>query len=635
MSIINPAFPALVKARPEFSTMLHAMAKEVETFMHTFKDDPSQLSGWGHIYFCDDDGGRLIFNPKKPHRHVCQVCGRIYQGQPYDGVWVYFYRNLAVLTALKAATIYRAQGDTTYLSYAKTIISFYAENYALFALHDKEGRVHADYDSMGWGCGRILPQGLNESILVIRLVQALELIKDAVSPVFIEMVKLKLFDEFKQLIIPQVDAIHNIRCWNLAALGIAGLFFHDQSLVDFVFTSEFNIHRQLRKGVTADGFWYEGSIHYHFFLLEGVLALMLFCDAYGRNFGKREAVIVKHMLVNAYNYAFDNHVFPVPNDGWPDLNLKTFAHAYHIAARIFGEDSQLGNLVKNIENDGTRRTSLPLSETYYWDNRIPLEHLLFTPEFDLSAYSPVATRSANFPQSSFALLRAGKVNLFVKYGLNGPSHAHPDIMNIEVAYGASMVSRDLSNAGYRSRLCSEWHRKTLSHSTVCCDGRDITSCERGTCLAYDGASISVKAVAVYPGIDYVRSLAVTPDGFSDEFQVFAEGEGIRDYVFHLESGFVMTNDFSAITVSLPERANGYQHLSAVQEVLREEGNGMVVLRACDEQVRVVLTVSLVAGQRLYLCKSMDNPVNRMRTTLIVRELGKSVRFGLQVEFFEI
>jgi hypothetical protein len=635
MSIINPAFPALVKGAPEFNTMLHAMEKEVDSFMHSFKDDPSQLSGWGHIYFCDDDGGRLIFDLKKPHRHVCQVCGRVFQGQPYDGVWVYFYRNLAVLTALKAATLYRALGDATYLSYAKSIISFYAENYALFALHDKEGRVYPDYGTMEWGCGRILPQGLNESILVIRLVQALELIKDDLSPVFLEMVRVKLFDEFRQLIVPQVDAIHNIRCWNLAALGIAGLFFGDQSLVDFVFTSEFNIHRQLRKGVTADGFWYEGSIHYHFFLLEGVLALMLFCDAYGYAFGKRECAIVRRMLVNAYDYAFDNHTFPVPNDGWPDLNLKTFVHTYHIAAKVFGEDSQIGNLVKNIENDGTRRTSLPLSETYYWNNRIPLERLLFTPEFKLSSFSPVATRSANFPQSSFAMLRAGKVNVFVKYGLNGPSHAHPDIMNIEVAYGNGMVSRDLSNAGYRSRLCNEWHRKTLSHSTVCCDGQDITSCERGTCLSYDGASISVKAAEVYPGIDYIRSLAVTSSGFSDDFQVFSQCEGTRDYVFHLESGFTIARSFSAITLSLPERANGYQHLSAVEEIVREGGADPVVLEASDTRVRVVLTISLAAGQRLFLCKSMDNPVNRMRSTLIVREVGTSVRFGLEAEFFEI
>jgi oligo-alginate lyase len=360
---------------------------------------------------------------------------------------------------------------------------------------------------------------------------------------------------------------------------------------------------------------------------------MLFCDAYGRDFGKRESVIVKQMLVNAYNYAFDNHAFPVPNDGWPDLNLKTFVHAYHIAAKVFGEDSQLGNLVKNIENDGTQRTSLPLSETYYWDNRIPLERLLFTPEFNLASYSPTFSRSYNFPQSKFAMLRAGKVNVFIKYGLNGPSHAHPDIMNIEVAYGAHMVSRDLSNAGYRSRLCNEWHRKTLSHTTVCCDGLNIPSCERGTCLAYDGVSISVSNTSVYPGIDYVRSIVVNPKGFTDDFQVITRQEGVRDYLFHLESGFTITNKYAAIAVDLSERANGYQHLFTVQEIVREQGLDSVVLEASDGNVRVVLTVALAAGQRLFLCKSMDNPVNRMRSTMIIREIGKSVRFDVRAEFY--
>ena len=76
MSIIKSDFSSFVRTLPEFNTMLHAMAKEVDSFMHTFNDEPSNLSGWGHIYFCNDDGGRLVFDPKKPHHHVCQVCGR-------------------------------------------------------------------------------------------------------------------------------------------------------------------------------------------------------------------------------------------------------------------------------------------------------------------------------------------------------------------------------------------------------------------------------------------------------------------------------------------------------------------------------------------------------------------------------
>ncbi len=48
------------------------------------------------------------------------------------------------------------------------------------------------------------------------------------------------------------------------------------------------------------------------------------------------------------------------------------------------------------------------------------------------------------PTSNFAMLRNNNWNVFVKYGLNGKSHAHPDIMNIEVMYKDQRISRDLS-----------------------------------------------------------------------------------------------------------------------------------------------------------------------------------------------
>ncbi len=48
-----------------------------------------------------------------------------------------------------------------------------------------------------------------------------------------------------------------------------GLAMKDQEMIDYAFTSPFNIRRQLAEGVTADGFWYEGSIHYNFFFVGG------------------------------------------------------------------------------------------------------------------------------------------------------------------------------------------------------------------------------------------------------------------------------------------------------------------------------------------------------------------------------
>ena len=47
------------------------MKKDVDEFMPTFSDSSERLSRWGHSYFCDNDGGRLIFDIHSPHTHRC------------------------------------------------------------------------------------------------------------------------------------------------------------------------------------------------------------------------------------------------------------------------------------------------------------------------------------------------------------------------------------------------------------------------------------------------------------------------------------------------------------------------------------------------------------------------------------
>lgn len=79
---------------------------------------------------------------------------------------------------------------------------------------------------MTWGCGRILPQGLNESIICIRMIQALEIVKDELDQDYLDFIYEHLFKEMYLLLKPQVDMIHNIRCWNNSALGLIGFFFH-------------------------------------------------------------------------------------------------------------------------------------------------------------------------------------------------------------------------------------------------------------------------------------------------------------------------------------------------------------------------------------------------------------------------
>lgn len=632
MKYVNDNFVDLINSVSENRKMLEGMKTDVDAFMPTFSDSHKRLSRWGHHYFCDDDGGRLIFDLNSPRKHRCEVCKKVFENDIFDGVWVYFYRNKAVVLALVSAVIYKATKEAKYFDYAVQVLGFYAKTYDSFTLHNKENLVAASYDTMPWGCGKMMPQGLNESIVAIRFVQTIEILREELSDEFLELVYHNMFREMFALLAPQVTSIHNISCWNLSAIGVMGLAFHDQEMIDFAFTSEFNIHRQLECGVTADAFWYEGSIHYNFFLLEGISYLFLFSKIYEYDFGNGSSEILQNMLMAAYHYAFDNQYLPNPNDGWPDLNLQTFNYIYHTVARAMGEESLVGNITKLIENAETVRTTLPLSEPYYCNNRVCLEQLLFNIDFDYSKYIPVKQVSHNFPKSNFTILRNDHWNIFLKYGLNGKSHAHPDIMNVEIVYDNQRVSRDLSNAGYRARLCNEWHRKTLCHNTVCCNGMDITSISPGECLYYEETKVTAIAKNVYEGIDYIRTLQIDGNKYQDEFRVFCQVDGIYDYILHLESDFVLTHNLDLEEASLGFEQNGYQHILNTKRVITNHENVKIIAKSGKLQ----MSVQIVLGQEheLYLLKTMDNPVNKIRNTILIRSRAANPNYFVQIDAYQ-
>lgn len=631
MELLDHGFRAAMEKKPLYRNALAKMAREVRDFSSTFHDDPERLSGWGHRYFCPDDGGRLKFDPHAPYAHVCTVCGKDFTGKVFDEAWVAFYRNLAFVTVEKAAVLYRATGEAEWLDVVRKILAFYTHQYARFPLHTKEGDLYPEGRTPGWGCGRIMPQGLNESIVMVRSIMALELLKDDLDEDFKRQFHELFVKPFYRMIMPQVNKVHNIPCWNLAALGCAALYFHDEDVVGFVFHGEYNIRRQLAEGVTEDGFWYEGSIHYNFFLLEGVTTLLLFCHLYGTDFGFEAERTIVHMLQAAYGFAFDNHRFPVPNDGWPDLNLKTFSYVYYLVAKVTGEDSVVGNLVKNIEAGSEERQTLPLSESYYVDNRIPLERIMFAFDWDMKRFVPVAGKSRLYAKSLFAMLRDGPVNLFFKYGLNGPSHAHPDILEFELAYGERMVSRDLSNAGYYSKLCNAWHRRTVCHNTLAFDGQDITSREPGEVLAYGDASCTARAV-LYPFLTATRSLSIDHASVSDVLVAESTKDGTIDLCLHIEAAWKLAASPEGVPAGLGYASCGYEYF---QDVRRIGGTGDADFVFDDGAGRrLVVTIPRQEGQEIYQASTPDNPLPGRRTTILRRSIGRKAVFSLHMRFEE-
>ncbi len=668
--IINKNIPE------QYGPMINELKSEVINFYKNFSDDYNENSGWGHNYFCHKDGGKLIFDLNNKKEHRCEICGKIYTGTLYENVWVYNYRNMAINTIIKSAFLFSYTDEEKYLEIYKNILTFYSENYTKFKLHDKTGETYKCIEEAKWGCGRILPQGLNESILTVRLLFATEIIRDKLDKSFLDKLYKNLFKEIAKILIPQVDKIHNIICWNNAAIGSIGLFFNDEDLIKFAFEGEYNVRKQIEKGLTEDDFWYEGSMHYNFFTLEGLTYLLFYAKQYNYNFGEQEKLILK-MYKAPYYIAFHNGVLPNPNDGWPNINLKTYSYIYAMASYIYGEDSEVANIYKNILSEPLDRGQLPLSKPCYYNNKISLERLVLCNDFNFNNFVKLDRKSKLYESSQFCMLRDDKTNIFLKYGHKGPSHAHYDKMNIEVTLKDKIIAKDLSNAGYGAEICKEWHRVSASHNTVVANGLNHVNMDEGSILEYTENKVIAKVSDVYKirkdmtleflersmnwdevekfisnnyvvpdedvkkfikekgkledleikessKIDYIRNLSITESGFKDKFSVESTNENTYDYFFHVQ-GEILSN-LSLEPSNLGFNNNGYQHIQDVQKYTGSEKDINIKWNVSGLELLSLINLS---GKELFIAKTYDNPISSFRTAIILRAKSKNTSYEVE------
>lgn len=605
----------------KYADMIAKMKDEALSFAKDFSDSTENMSDWGHNYFCKDDGENLIFDLNKPHEHQCKHCHKVYKSELLDNVWTGMYRSTAILNLINLAILYKLEQKDEYMSEYKKILGFYAENYKDFHMHWKGVKLDVIPETGKMrDVGKLMPQGLNEAILLIRVLISLELLKDDLDKDFKDMVTEKLLNRAAyDLFIPEVYQIHNKPCWVNCTLASIGLYTGNQEIIDFAYDSEMGLNQQLIQGVTDDKFWYEGSIHYNYFLLEGLAQFLAFSKIYEKPLARED--IIHDMLKQGYYYAFDSDDFPNPNDGWPNLNLKTFDYSYAIATKVFGEDSELGNIYKNIIANPLPRGPLPLSEPYYFDNKVSLEHLMCVPNIDISTRKPIERKSICFKTSYFAQLKNKNINVFMKYGHASPSHSHPDKMNIEVMIKDKLLTRDISNTGYASKLCDEWHRTSIAHNTVVADGISHKSIIQGEVLEFNDNVCRTIAKKSYEGIDFKRDVVLNENGFTDVFEVVSSDEHLYDYAFHSEAKLISKLDL--IDAEIGYNENGYQHLYKLKKVNCSENN--LTLEWLLGDIKLESTIDMT-GKELFIAETFENPAYSFKTTLILREKATSTKF---------
>lgn len=609
----------------DYKKMLNEMVNEIEMLNENFNDSPELLSGWGHDYFCNEDGGALIYDINTPHVHRCPICGKEYTGIKYDQCWRYTYRYNLMASLPKAALLYRVTKDRKYISYIERILNFYKENYLKFKLQAK-GKVVEDLTIDVGGASRIMPQGLNEAIMITKISFALELIKDEISQEWIEDLYNNFFKHVIDILDKQRVRIHNIALWIGAAIASVGALLNDKSIIDSVYNGEFGVKNQIKHGFTKDGFWYEGSIHYNYFALEGVVTFFMIAKLNNYEIDKETLDSILFILKAPYEYSFKNLRLPNPNDGWPDLGLKTYSYIYYMAYATYRDE--LKELLEIIEGNKDERTDVALSKTYYFENRIPLEKLVFGPEIE-GKDIPDRRKSKLFSNSSFGMLRNNRVNVFMKYGHYTESHIHPDKMNLEVMIDEKYLTRDLSNPGYGSKMCNEWNRMTLSHNSVVIDGKNQNTVNTGKVEVFTDTQMkAVNEEAYSDNTKFIREINLLERGYEDNFTVETTNSKVKDWFFHLEEGIELKTSLTLEVADLGYNENGYQHLKEIKRVINSSERVELIWNFFGKELRSEINLE---GKELFIGKSYDNPGNRYRTTLVLRGTKEVEKYEIRWE----
>lgn len=551
-------------ALPAFAAVRQRLHQEVAEFLAHPVAVPTAPGGYYHDYFCPEHGVQLHFDPALPHTHRCPVDDAIWQGAAFDAAWRWFVNNRLAESALRLAVLWRLEGNAAHLAPVVHTLTGYAEQYAAYG---KAPRTVANP-------GVATYTTLDESVWVLPLAWAFELIRDQLTPAARNSIAEHLFAPVADhLVAHHFRGIHNFACWHNAAIATIGVVIDREDLVAFAMESDFGCYSQLQQGVLADGLWFEGSFSYHFYT---VYALLMLAKATRHlpGYDLRQRPELHAMLLAPMQSAYPDWSLPAPNDCWYFTSLLTdCCHgvppgpAFYEIGYGWYDEPRFGQLLQRAYQEGPRDS---------------LDALLFgRAELPTAPIAPFA--SVHLPASGYAILRttptvgtaekveSGQRYLLLKYGPHGEGHGHPDKLNLIVhAYGQRMAP-DLGTPGYGLDLFQRWYRQTVSHNTVTLDGHSQPEgAGQIHCFQGDGplqiadASVHWTDAGPYQGVTLRRVILARPAYFIDLFLVEAPQSQRIDWLYH-NGGTLHTSVPLTAYPAIHTEGEGYLHIHGAQQ----------------------------------------------------------------------
>lgn len=536
----------------------------------TFNDNYKCMSGWIHDYYCDKDGAELIFNLNNSKYFECPICNFKYTDEKRKRAWITKYRYKIFQLLENYSKQYLKNKNEEILTYIKDALNYYSLNYDKFAIHNKNGEVFGTINNSN-KCGRITAQGLNKAMISIQIVNCLSNINSYIDNNTKKNIFNLLFSQIFGLLKPQIDKIHNICCYEICAVAMMGIISNNNEMLEFAFNSPYSFYNQLDKGITKDYFWFEGSFHYHFFVLKPILELLKLAKVFDFNIASKYYYIARMMLIQGFKCSFNDCSLPSPNDGWPNRILSDYIEVYNLGNELFNDE--LSEIIEFISNK---------------TNKIGTTHFIDT---------------------GFSLLKNEYWDIFIKYKDNNINHSHPDKLTIEIKNGNNFLTHDLSTSGYGSNISKDFYKKSYAHNTIVIDGNNQNLDCNTSILSCNDNMINIRTKNAYDKINISRKIQLLSKKIIDKIKIDYCNKNV-DYFFHCDAKLITKLNYSGI-----ESFKEYPYLRNIREVNIKNDN---IILEWNLGGKVIINKMDLKNKKLYICDSPDNPNIKNRTTLIIR-----------------
>ncbi|MCI0478394.1 MAG: alginate lyase family protein, partial [Anaerolineales bacterium] len=513
------------------------------------------------------------------------------------------------------ALVWQLTGERKYADKSKEILLAYAGKYLSYAIHDKEGRV-GDKASAG---GRTTPQGINEAAWVIPIAWAYDLLYDLLSPAERDQIAKNILRPAAELLMVNNEGRHNHQSWYNAGIGVIGFALGEKEYVEHaLYKKGSGFFYQMKSSVTSDGLWYEGAMHYQFYVLQALGPLAQAAHHAGIDVYQEPGY--KALFDFPLAYADATMRLPVINDGREVYLGASDRNRYYEAAYRQMRDARYANVLRASD-------------------RVSLEALIYgVPELPPAQSLP--WRSADFAKSGLAVLRAGKdfgaKQVVLNYmGYEG-GHSHPDQLGIVISGLGRVLAPDAGSIKYEDPAHNGWYKQSLSHNLVVVSEKSQQRAPMGKLETFaSGAQLQVARASTtksYGSVNLARTILLNDDYLVDIFQTDSVVEETFDWTYHNFGRFATDLKLTPMTLN---KKNGYEFLSNLTGIKTDDAWRADWTIASDQKVRLFMAgapgTQVIAAEGLVAALVGDETSPEKVPLVIARRKAKSASFVSIIE----